>query len=179
MREGLPEDIINEYLQGIQRGVLAARGRDGAALRAVEDGFAHGDTRMLRARLDDDSVHRALRHGERLEMIFTLSLGAGVVAPCLIVDVLDLKGLQISGRRIRLPPQPDGGQLELRVSLDALLQKGVYRVRTRIVDAPSLDQTVLLARHDGTLSFEVIDDSRERFTGLFELPMRVEMGSPD
>lgn len=179
VREGLPEDIINEYLQGIQRGVLAARGRDGAALRAVEDGFAHGDTRMLRARLDDDSVHRALRHGERLEMTFTLGLGTGVVAPCLIVDVLDLKGLQISGRRIRLPPQPHGGQLELRVSLDAVLQKGVYRVRTRIVDAPSLDQTVLLARHDGTLSFEVIDDSRERFTGLFELPMRVEMGSPD
>ncbi|MDX2299585.1 MAG: hypothetical protein NW204_07660, partial [Xanthomonadaceae bacterium] len=179
VREGLPEDIINEYLQGIQRGVLAARGRDGAALRAVEDGFAHGDTRMLRARLDDDSVHRALRHGERLEMTFTLGLGAGVVAPCLIVDVLDLKGLQISGRRIRLPPQPHGGQRELRVSLDAVLQKGVYRVRTRIVDAPSLDQTVLLARHDGTLSFEVIDDSRERFTGLFELPMRVEMGSPD
>lgn len=175
VREGLPEDVINEYLQGIQRGVLAAKGRDAAALRAVEGGFVHGDTRMRDARLDDGSTHRALRHGERLHMRFALTLGAGIAAPCLIVDVLDLKGLQISGRRIALPPAPTGTDLHLRIALDAVLQKGVYRVRTRIVDAPSLDQTVLLARHDGSLSFEVIDDNRERFTGLFALPMQVEI----
>ncbi|PKL97130.1 MAG: hypothetical protein CVV17_12655, partial [Gammaproteobacteria bacterium HGW-Gammaproteobacteria-7] len=59
--------------------------------------------------------------------------------------------------------------------LSAALQKGVYRIRTRIVDAPSLEQTAVLARHDGGLSFEVIDDSRHRFTGLFELPMQVDI----
>lgn len=177
VREGLPEDVINEYLQGIQRGVLAARGRNADALRAVDDGFVHGDTRMLCAHLDDGSNHRALRHGERLEMALTLSLGAGIACPCLIVDILDLKGLQISGRRIHLPDLPSGGRLELRLALTAVLQKGVYRVRSRIVDAPSLEQTVLLARHDGSLSFEVIDDSRARFTGLFELPMQVDIST--
>ena len=48
-------------------------------------------------------------------------------------------------------------------------------LKTQLLDAPSLEQTVVLARHEGGLSFEVIDDSRERFTGLFELPMHVDI----
>lgn len=173
--QGLPEDVITAYLQDIQRGVLSARGRDASALVAVADGFAHGKTRVLEACFEDDSNHCTLRFGEQVTVSLAISLDAGIGAPGVIVDVLDLKGLQVSGRRIMLPATPGGGTLNLRLQLSAALQKGVYRIRSRIVDAPSLEQTVVLARHDGGLSFEVIDDSRHRFTGLFELPMQVEI----
>ena len=36
-----------------------------------------------------------------------------------------------------------------------------------------VQQHVVLARQEGSPSFEVVDDSRERFTGLFNLPMDV------
>lgn len=173
--QGLPEDVITAYLQDIQRGVLSARGRDASALVSVADGFAHGKTRVLEAHFENNSNHCTLRFAEPVSVHLALSLDAGIGAPGIIVDVLDLKGLQVSGRRIVLPAAPRGGLLNLRLQLSAALQKGVYRIRTRIVDAPSLEQTVVLARHDGGLSFEVIDDSRHRFTGLFELPMQVDI----
>ncbi|PKM14857.1 MAG: ABC transporter ATP-binding protein [Gammaproteobacteria bacterium HGW-Gammaproteobacteria-2] len=173
--QGLPEDVITAYLQDIQRGVLSARGRDASALVAVADGFAHGKTRVLEARFENGGNHCTLRFAEPVSVHIALSLDSGIGAPGIIVDVLDLKGLQVSGRRITLPATPHGGLLNLRLQLSAALQKGVYRIRTRIVDAPSLEQTVVLARHDGGLSFEVIDDSRHRFTGLFELPMQVDI----
>jgi len=173
--QGLPEDVITAYLQDIQRGVLRARGRDASALVTVADGFAHGKTRVLAAHFESHGNHCTLRFAESVSVHLALSLDAGIDAPAIIVDVLDLKGLQVSGRRIALPATPHGGELNLRLQLSAALQKGVYRIRTRIVDAPSLEQTVVLARHEGGLSFEVIDDSRERFTGLFELPMHVDI----
>ena len=55
----------------------------------------------------------------------------------------------------------------------ASLQMGVYRVRMRLLDSDSVQQHVVLARQEGSPSFEVVDDSRERFTGLFNLPMDV------
>jgi lipopolysaccharide transport system ATP-binding protein len=36
----------------------------------------------------------------------------------------------------------------------------------------------VLARHEGHPSFEVVDDSRERFTGLFPMPMAVAVDTP-
>ncbi|MDP1698397.1 MAG: ABC transporter ATP-binding protein [Xanthomonadaceae bacterium] len=173
--QGLPEDVITAYLQDIQRGVLRARGRDASALVSVADGFAHGKTRVLEAHFENGGNHCTLRFAEPVSVHLALSLDAGIGVPGIIVDVLDLKGLQVSGRRIALPASPHGGMLNLRLQISAALQKGVYRIRTRIVDAPSLEQTVVLARHDGGLSFEVIDDSRHRFTGLFELPMQVDI----
>lgn len=175
--QGLPEDVITSYLQDIQRGALRARGRDASALVAVAEGFAHGKTRVLEAHFASHDNHCTVRYGESVSVHLALSLDADIAAPGVIIDVLDLKGLQVSGRRIALPTTPHGSLLKLRLQLSAALQKGVYRIRTRIVDAPSLEQTVVLARHDGGLSFEVIDDSRARFTGLFELPMQVEIVS--
>ena len=43
----------------------------------------------------------------------------------------------------------------------------------RLLDSDSVQQHVVLARQEGSPSFEVVDDSRERFTGLFNLPMDV------
>src|SRR3546814_9565256 len=95
---GLPEDVITAYLQDIQRGVLSARGRDASALVAVADGFAHGKTRVLTACFEDDSNHCTLRFAEPVTVSLAISLDAGIGAPGGIVDVLDLKGLQVSGQ---------------------------------------------------------------------------------
>ena len=63
------------------------------------------------------------------------------------------------------------------LGFDAVLQQGLYRLRMRVVDMPSLEQTTILSRQDGHLSFEVVDDCRERFTGLFPLPMDIRVGA--
>jgi hypothetical protein len=36
---------------------------------------------------------------------------------------------------------------------------------------------MVLARQEGWLSFEVVDDSRHLFTGLFPVAMAIEVGS--
>jgi len=62
----------------------------------------------------------------------------------------------------------------VRIAFQALLQQGIYRIRLRLANAPTLASTTVLARHEGSLSFEVVDDCRHRFTGLFPLYMDVE-----
>ena len=112
---------------------------------------------------------------DALELEFEVRLGPGIAHPALIVDVMDGKGLQLTGRRIALPSAPASGRCTVRLAMDAIFQQGVYRIRTRVVDAPSLDQTSVLSRQEGTLSFEIVDDCRERFTGLFPVPMAIEV----
>jgi lipopolysaccharide transport system ATP-binding protein len=61
------------------------------------------------------------------------------------------------------------------VGFDANLQRGVYRVRLRLVLAPGPDHARVLSRFDSGLSFEIVDDCREQFTGLFPMPARIEI----
>jgi lipopolysaccharide transport system ATP-binding protein len=60
------------------------------------------------------------------------------------------------------------------VDLDCTYQKGIYRVRIRLVSAPSIELTVMMSRYDELLSLEMVDDVRDKFTGLFPLPMNIE-----
>jgi len=99
---------------------------------------------------------------------------ADMRAPALIFDIMDGRGLQLTGRRIALPPGE--GAVTVRIELKALFQQGIYRIRTRVVDAPTLEQTTILARQEGKLSFEVVNDSRHLFTGLFPVPMEIHTG---
>ena len=54
----------------------------------------------------------------------------------------------------------------------AELARGIYRVRARLVQAPDRHQhhRRVLCRYESDLSFEVIENSIERFSGLFPLP---------
>lgn len=108
-------------------------------------------------------------------MWLRIRLTRQVRAPHLILDIMDGKGLQLSGRRIALPAEHSDDHVELRALFRAGFQKGVYRLRLRLVDAPTLGQTQVLARQEGWISFEVVDDSRERFTGLFPIPMEIRI----
>lgn len=167
--EGTPEDVSTEYLYRIHKQALPS---DLAPeMRRSTHGYGSDRARILSARFAPDGrAHANARYGESLQLDLQLSLQPGIEAPVLIFDLLDTKGLQVSGRRFALPGP---GEHTLRIDFDALLQKGIYRVRMRLAEAPTLDRTTILAREEGAVSFEVIDDSRDRFTGLFALPMQM------
>jgi lipopolysaccharide transport system ATP-binding protein len=169
--QGLPEDVIEQYLFQIH---AQARG-DGHGIMRTTQGFGSEDGAILDAHLADGVGHLALRHGDPLEIGVDLFASPELEGACCVVDVLDQRGLPLTGRRIRLPPREGDGRLRLMVGFDACLQRGVYRVRLRLVLAPGLDHARVLSRYDSGLSFEVVDDCREQFTGLFPLPVRVEI----
>ena len=102
-----------------------------------------------------------------------LTLGETVDVPVFILDIVDQKGLQLSGQRIPIP-RGSNAVKSLTIRLRCTFQRGLYRFRLRIVDAPSLEQTRLLSKQDDLLSLEIVDDVREKFTGLFPIPMTVE-----
>ena len=57
------------------------------------------------------------------------------------------------------------------------LAHGIYRIRARLVQAPDQHQhhRRVLCRYESDLSFEVIDNSIERFSGLFPLPADISI----
>ena len=118
-------------------------------------------------------AHVAVGYDAPLAFVLKLRLRPDVVHPLMIFDLMDVRGMQLCGRRIRLPRVAVAGEVVVRVAMRASLQMGVYRVRMRLLDSDSVQQHVVLARQEGSPSFEVVDDSRERFTGLFNLPMDV------
>ena len=72
----------------------------------------------------------------------------------------------------------DGSKI-LSLNMKCSFQRGIYRFRLRIVDAPTLDQTVLISRQDDLLSMEMVDDVRDRFTGLFPVEIVYEWDEDD
>jgi lipopolysaccharide transport system ATP-binding protein len=171
--EGLPDEVITEYLLRIHRRAISARAEE-VQIERLDDGYGPADTHVAGGTLNG-ATHATLRHGDRVELELDLRIGGALTHPAAIVDVMDGKGLQLTGRRIALPAGCARGACRLRIGFDATFQQGVYRIRTRIVDAPSLDRTTVLSRQEGTLSFEVVDDCREMFTGLFPVPMDIEV----
>jgi lipopolysaccharide transport system ATP-binding protein len=168
--QGLPEDVIEQYLFQIH-----ARARDDArSVVRTAQGFGSDDGAILDARLGGGVTHFALRHGESVEVAIDLFADPGLEGACCVVDILDQRGLPLTGKRIRLPPRTGRGKLRVAVRFAAALQRGIYRVRLRLVLAPGLEHARVLSRYDSGLSFEVVDDCRERFTGLFPLPVEVD-----
>lgn len=174
---GLPDEVITEYLYRTHQRALREAQADGYAsgLRRVADGYGLDDVHVTRATLNG-GMHASLLHGAGVELDMGVRLRPDIDAPCLIVDVLDGRGLQLTGKRIALEPVPGCAEVRVVVAFEALFQQGIYRIRLRIVDAPTLGATRVLSRQEGSLSFEVVDDCRARFTGLFPLPMQVVVG---
>ncbi len=176
--EGLPEDVITEYLHRAHTQTLSKLGyqQDGQALQRLDDGFGFDDVRVLEASVNG-VAHVAVGYDAPLEFVLKVRLRPDVVNPLMIFDLMDTRGMQLCGRRIRMPRVAVAGEVTVRVALRAGLQMGVYRVRMRLLDSDSVQQHVVLARQEGSPSFEVVDDSREVFTGLFNLPMDVEVSA--
>lgn len=176
--EGLPEDVITEYLHRAHNQNLSKLGyqQEGQALQRLDDGFGFDDVRVLEASVNG-VAHLAVGYDAPLRFVLKVRLRPDVTNPLMIFDLMDTKGMQLCGRRIRLPRVNETGDVTVTVDLRATLQFGVYRVRMRLLDSSSVQQHVVLARQEGSPSFEVVDDSRELFTGIFNLPMDVEVSA--
>lgn len=171
--EGLPDEVITEYLHRTHKRVLATqKDRRADSLARIDGGYGLNDARVVDASINGVR-HASVQHGGQLEVELKICLREDIAHPHLIFDVLDGRGLQLTGRRIAL--QRSAGVSVLRIVLAASFQQGIYRIRTRVVDAPTLELTTVLSRQEGWLSFDVIDDSRDKFTGLFPIPMDVRL----
>lgn len=175
IKAGIPDDVIADYLYIVQKDRIAELASS-FDIKRHEKGFAVHGFDVVSARFHDMGQHATLAFNHSLTLLVDIVMTAAIAAPVLIIDIIDNRGMQLTGKRIPIP-QFKG---ERRVSIDMIcgFQKGIYRVRLRLVNAPSLEQTLLMSRYDDLLSIEMIDDVRDQFTGLFPIPMDVAWSGP-
>lgn len=170
IKAGIPDDVIADYLYIVQKDRIAELGGS-LDIKRHEKGFAVHGFDVVNAHFQGMGQHATLAFNHSLTLAVDIVMTAAIAAPVLIIDIIDNRGMQLTGKRIPIP-QFTG---EKRVSIDMTcgFQKGIYRVRLRLVSAPSIEQTLLMSRYDDLLSIEMIDDVRDQFTGLFPIPMNV------
>lgn len=170
--EGLPEEVVTEYLHRTHADALAKQDAGRAKVSALQGGYGLGTACVVGAEVNG-TEHIGVQYGEAIRVGLRVQLGQDIRHPGVIVDILDNRGLQLSGKRIRLDPYD--GIVEVGLEFAATFQQGVYRIRTRVIDAPSIERTTVLSRQEGMLSFEVVDDRRADFTGVFPLQMDISV----
>jgi len=175
IKSGIPDDVIADYLYIVQKDRIAELGT-GLELKRKGKGFVLQGFDIADAHFAGMEQHATLGFGKQLTLVVDIQMTATVVAPFLIVDVIDNRGMQLTGKRIAVPQFE--GVRQVAVNMYCSFQKGVYRVRLRLVNAPSLEQTLLMSRYDDLLSIEMIDDVRDKFTGLFPIPMDIVWSDP-
>ena len=168
IKSGLPDDVIAEYLFIVQKDRVVESGHN-VSLSRHDKGFSATGFDIAAAEFVNRGQHATLAYGEKLSLCVDVNKSIDVESPYLILDIIDSRGMQLGGRRIAIPEFC--GIKRLFIDLDCTFQKGVYRVRIRLVSAPSIELTVLMSRYDELLSIEMVDDVRDKFTGLFPLPM--------
>lgn len=168
VKSGLPDDVIAEYLFIVQKDRVEESGL-GIALERHDKGFSATGFDIVGAEFLDMGQHATLAYGDQLALVVDVQKTIAIECPVLILDIIDSRGMQLGGRRIAIPEF--NGVRRLRVDLNCTYQKGIYRIRIRLVSAPSIELTVMMSRYDELLSIEMIDDVRDKFTGLFPLPM--------
>ena len=171
---GEPGEVIEEYLFRVH---AKASAESGAQPTRTPHGFDSADGAVTGVRLQGTVEHVALQFDQPLRVEVDLRLASGIADAACIVDILDERGVPLSGRRIRIADSPELSRLlTLGLTFRVQLAHGVYRVRVRLVQAPghNLLHTRVLCRYDEGSSFEVVDQSHERFSGLFPLPCDVD-----
>jgi len=174
---GAPEEVIEEYLFRVH----AKSTREGQAKPIrIAEGFRSEDGGVLALSFRDGARHLALNCGGEVGIDVDLELQATLPDAACIIDILDERGVPLSGRRIRLPDaeaDSHARRLRLHIAFHAELARGIYRVRARLVQAPDRHQhhRRVLCRYESDLSFEVIENSIERFSGLFPLPADIRI----
>jgi lipopolysaccharide transport system ATP-binding protein len=172
--EGDPDSIINAYLYDVHSRKVNSSFGVHAQLERKPDGFCTPDTDIRNSSYVDGGTHKSIRYGDILKFTFDVRVGSNLKYPYFIFDIVDQKSLQITGRRIPIPMERiRNGEGTVRIGIRANFQKGVYRVHTRIVEAPNVHNTVLVSFIDSYLSFDVVDDSRELFTGVVPVPLEI------
>jgi len=171
---GEPGEVIEEYLFRVH---AKASAQHGALPQRTARGFECEEGAVTAVLLQGAAEHAALQYDQPLRIDVELRLAASVTDAACIVDILDERGVPLSGRRIRIADAAQRPPLQrLSLTFRAQLAHGIYRVRVRLVQAPghNLLHTRVLCRYDEGSSFEVVDQSHERFSGLFPLPCDVD-----
>jgi lipopolysaccharide transport system ATP-binding protein len=168
IKAGIPDDVITEYLFAVQKERAEESGSSSALTRRAK-GFATTGFDIVSAEFIGFGQHATLPYASQICFVVDVIVNVPVEAPYLIVDVIDNRGMLLGGRRISIPDFT--GVRRLSVDLQCIYQKGIYRIRMRLVSAPSVEKTVLMSRYDDLLSLEMIDDVRDKFSGSFPLPM--------
>lgn len=171
IKSGIPDDVIADYLFIVQKGRIAESAGHLSVKRHSRGFSVHGFD-VVDAKFQEDVKHVTLAFGGAARLDIDLVMATEITSPVLIMDVIDNRGLQLTGKRIPIPNFR--GERRLSVGFSCCFQKGIYRVRLRLVSAPSLEQTLLLSRYDDLLSIEQIDDVRDQFTGLFPVAMDIQ-----
>lgn len=172
VQSGLSDDVIATYLQLVQQHQLQDKK---VSVTSAPRGFSVDNYMVETAEIAGHGQHAELRYGTDINIDLQLSLGSSASSPFLIFDVIDAKGLQLTGKRIPIPDNPNGsGKLTLTLGLNCSFQQGVYRFRFRIVDAPSIEESRLLSRQDDLVSINQFEDVRDQFTGIFPVPISCE-----
>lgn len=168
VKVGIPDDVITEYLFMVQKGRVQESGVQ-ATLSRKANGFATKGFDIVNAEFAEIGQHATLVYDSQLNLLVDVAVEMPIEAPYLILDVIDNRGMLLGGRRIAIPDFI--GVRRLHVNLQCVYQKGIYRIRMRLVSAPTVERTLLMSRYDDLLSIEMIDDVRSKFSGLFPLPM--------
>jgi|TARA_B110000914_G_scaffold150820_1_gene132178 lipopolysaccharide transport system ATP-binding protein len=173
--DGLPDDVITDYLQLVQQHQLVDEAKQKTKL--VDRGFSIDDYFVKSANIQGHGDHAELNFDSEIDIKLELSLGMTAEKPYLIFDIIDQKGLQLTGKRIPIPDHTKDLSrpvANLNIKLRCCFQRGIYRCRFRIVNAPKLEKTQLLSRQDDLISINMIQDVRDLFTGIFPAPMRFD-----
>lgn len=170
VKTGIPDDVVADYLYLVQKDRIAEI-HNGMKVVRRGKGFGVAGFDVIDAEFDGFGQHAPLRFDSHAILNIDLVMTQQLSAPFLIVDIVDSRGMHVTGRRLPVPPF--NGQRRLSVSIHCCFRKGIYRVGLRMVDAPTLEQTTLMGRFDDVLSLEMIDDVRDQFTGLFPVAMDV------
>jgi len=114
--------VITEYLHRTHKRALLAQ-QDGRA-QALTASMAAMDWRMpgVVAASVNGVRHASIQHGDQVEFVLSVRCNRGLEAPHLIFDILDGRGLQLTGRRIAL--EPSDGIATVRICLQAAFQQG-------------------------------------------------------
>ena len=171
--QGDPGEVIEEYLYRVHASALASTLPK--PIRTGQ-GFRSTDGEILDVRLRDGARHLALTYDDTLDVEVDVYADPALDHVACVIDILDSRGVPLSGRRVRLPPRTaEHSCLTVRIAFRAQLQLGAYRVRVRLVQVPGLAHTRVLGRFDSGLTFEMVDNSNELFSGLFPLPAHIEI----
>lgn len=168
IKSGIPDDVIADYLYLVQKDRIELAGLD-VSLTRRDKGFVATGYDVLNAEFVGLGQHVTLGYGSEVAVSLEIQKTITVDAPFLILDIIDNRGMQLSGRRIAIPDFM--GVRRLTINFNCTFQKGIYRIRMRLVSAPSIELTMMMSRYDELLSIEMIDDVRDKFTGLFPLSM--------
>jgi lipopolysaccharide transport system ATP-binding protein len=172
--QGDPDEVTRRYIFDAHQYQMRRDCGSGEKIFKTRLVVGSEDIGVVEASIGQGHRHVTVDYGETINFRFVILVDVQMQNPRVFIDILDSNSIQVGGRVVSLSPEYLHRTVTLSARLRATLKRGVYRVRVRVADAPTLYAISLRWRHDDMLSFEVVSDSRENFLGLFPIPLETE-----